>query len=577
MHMRSALRTSRLLLGVAGYPFLLLLVGCSTTAYRNAADSDVYQIVAQVEEQIFGSTSEFSIETPYTGVDPDEITPDDIFAERNQSTRKTIAIEEAIDLAIKQNRRYQSQKEQLYLTALTLTGEQHAFSPQFFARGTGNRTHFPDGEKTEGANTNVGVGQMLSTGADISVSMATDVLRFLTGDPRKTAASTLSFSVFQPLLRGAGKEVAAARLIQAERNVIYAIRNFSHFQNEFATSIVLDYFRLLQRKDTIYNEYNNYQSRIVATRYLRARSIDREKALDVNQAEQAELSARNRYINAVVSYKNLLDDFKITLGLPQTVDLHLVDAEMETLQERGLVLLDLNSSYGFQLAVDHRLPLLNAIDQYEDAQRNVRVASNGLKTQIGIFANASIDSEGVTDYTDFDFDNIRRSVGLQLDLPLDRLRERNLYRASLIAFESELRSLGLTLDELRSTVDEGIRELERLSQNYEIQTNAVSLAEKQVSGAQLSIESGNAIYRDLEEAQDDLIAAQNAQTAALVDYLESRLDLLLQLGILNTGTNQFWLNQASTFNLTPGIGSGSSSSTISDDGEVMTPDELFTQ
>lgn len=575
--MRSALRTSRLLLGVAGYPFLILMVGCSSTAYRRSADSDVYQIVATVEEQIFGTASEFNIDTNYSETDPDDITPDSIFADRNQRSRKIISIEQAIDLAVEQNRRYQSQKEQLYLTTLSLTGEQHAFSPRFFAGGTGNRTHFPDGEKTEGVGTDIGVGQVLTTGANISVTMATDILRFLTGDPRKTAGSTLSFSVFQPLLRGAGREAAAESLTQAQRNVIYAVRDFSHFQNEFSADIVLDYFRLLQRKDTIYNEYNNYQSRIAATRYLRARSVDREKALDVNQAEQAQLSARNRYINAIVSYKNLLDDFKITLGLPQTTDLHLQDVEMENLQERGLILLGLDPVYGFQLAVDYRLPLLNSIDQYEDAQRKVRVAANQLKTQLGIFANASIDSEDGTDYTDFDFDNIRRSVGLQLDLPLDRLRERNSYRRSLITFESELRTLSLTLDQLRSTIEEGIRELERLSQNYAIQSNAVLLAEKQVSGAQLSIESGNAIYRDLEEAQDDLIAAQNAQTAALVDYLEARLDLLLQLGILNTGTNQFWLTDATTINLAGGIGSSNRSSTLNEDGDVITPDELFTQ
>ena len=575
--MNSALRISWPLPKVASFAFLIVLSGCSTTVHRKKADDAVLKIVAEVEQQLFGTSSEFSITTAYTGIDPDTVTPDDVFADRNQQTRRTITIDDAIDLAVKQNRRYQTQKEKLYLTTLTLTGEQHEFSPQFFARGTGSRTYFPNGDKTEGVGSNIGVDQMISTGANVSVTMATDILRYLTGDPRKTAGSTLSFSVFQPLLRGAGREVAAERLIQAERNVIYAVRDFSHFQNEFAASIVLDYFRLLQRKDTIYNEYNNYQSRIAATRYLRARAVDREKALDVNQAGQAELSAKNRYINAIVSYKNLLDDFKITLGLPQTVDLRLLDEEIVGLQERGIILLGLNSNYGFDLAVNHRLPLLNAIDRYEDAQRDVRIAANQLKTQIGIFANASIDSDGPTDYTDFDFDNIRRTVGIQLDLPIDRLRERNIYRASLIAFESQLRTLGLTLDELRSTIDEGIRELERLSQNYEIQSNAVILAERQVTGAQLSIEAGNAIYRDLEEAQDDLIAAQNAQTAALVDYLESRLDLLLEVGILNTGTNQFWLTESSTVNLDGGISSSPTSSTISEDGEVITPDELFTQ
>ena len=554
-------------------------MGCSTTAHRESADDDVYKIVAEVEEQIFGSASKFSIDTAYSGRDPDDISPEEIFAERNQLSRKSIYIDDAIDLAVNQNRRYQTEKEKLYLTTLTLTGEQHAFSPQFFARGTGVRERFGDGERvrTESLDADAGVGQLIATGADISVNIATDMLRFLTGDPRKTASSTLSFSIFQPLLRGAGREVAAARLTQAERNVIYSIRDFTHFQNQFASDVAMDYFRLLQGKDTIYNEYSNYQSRIAATRYLRARAVDREKALDVNQAEQAELAAKNRYINAIVEYKNSLDEFKITLGMPQTVDLNLQDEEMQHLQETGLVLMDLNSPRGFQIAVEHRLPLINAIDQFEDAKRDVRIAANQLKPGLGIFADASVDSEGPTDYTNFDFGDVRRSVGVQLDLPLDRLNERNDYRASLIAFESELRSLSLTLDQLRSIIDEGIRELERLQQNYEIQTNAVLLAEKQVNGAQLSIESGNAIYRDLEEAQDDLIAAQNAQTAALVDYLESRLNLLVDLGILNTDTNQFWLTDASRINIPAGIGSTSTTSTISDDGEVMTPDELFSQ
>ncbi|MCB1123307.1 MAG: TolC family protein, partial [Verrucomicrobiae bacterium] len=232
---------------------------------------------------------------------------------------------------------------------------------------------------------------------------------------------------------------------------------------------------------------------------------------------------------------------------------------------------------GFQIAVDHRLPLLNEIDRFEDAQRKVRVAASDLKADLGIFGTASVDSEAPTNYDKFDFDQIRTSVGVELDLPLDRLRERNNYRATLINFESELRSLGLTLDSLRSIIDENLRELERLQQNYLIQTNAVSLAERQVSGARLSIESGNAIYRDLEEAQDDLIAAQNAQTAALVDYLEARLNLLLDLGILNTDTNQFWLTEASKIPLPEGMDNRAGTSTISNDNEVISPEELFAQ
>lgn len=575
--MNSALRNSWPLFIVASSPFLMLWTGCSTTAHKQRADDSVLRIVTEVEEQIFGKASDFSIETAYSGRDPDDISVEEIFEDRDSKSRRIIGIDEALNLAVSQNRQYQSEKENLYLTALTLTGERYEFSPKFFAGSTGSRNRNSDGERTETADSQAGVGYLLTTGANVSVNIANDVLRYLTGDPRRSAASALSFSVFQPLLRGAGKEAAAERLTQAERNVIYAIRDFTHFQSDFSTAIVMDYFRLLQQKDTIVNEYNNYQSRIEATRYLRARAVDREKALDVNQAEQAELSARNRYINAIVRYKNSLDQFKITLGLPQTVDLQLQDEEMALLQDKGLILYTIDTKSAFEVSVNNRLPLLNSIDEFEDAKRKTRVAANRLKMDLGIFATASIDSEGPTNYDQFDFDQVRSSVGIQLDLPIDRLRERNAYRASLIRFEAELRDLGLTLDDLRSLIDENLRELERLHQNFLIQTNAVNLAEKQVAGARLSIESGNAIYRDLEEAQDDLIAAQNAQTAALVDYLESRLRLLFELGTLNTDTNRFWLTEASRVSLNSGIANPPGTSTISEDGEVITPQQLFGQ
>jgi outer membrane protein TolC len=558
-------------------PFLLFWLGCSATARRKKADSAVYKIVAHVEEDIFGNSSGFSIDTPYSGRNPADVSVDEVFAEREGQSGRTIRIDDAIDLGVLQNRRYQTQKEQLYLTALSLTGERYAFDPQFFARSNAARTISADGDESESANSQLGVGLLLATGANVSINIANDLLRFLTGDPRKSATSTLSFSVFQPILRGAGRKVAAERLTQAERDVIYSIRDFSHFQNEFTAGITIDYFRLLQQKDTIYNEYNNYQSRIAATRYLRARAVDREKALDVNQADQAELSSKNRYISAIVRYRSSLDQFKITLGLPQTVDLHLADEEMEALQEAGLILLSPDTEQAYRIAVERRLPLLNAIDQFEDAQRKVRVTASALKAEFGISGTASVDSDEPVNYDQFDFDQVRRSAGIRLDLPLDRLRERNSYRASLIGFESELRSLGLTLDELRSSINENLRELERLNQNYQIQTNAVMLAEKQVSGALLSIESGNAIYRDLEEAQDDLIAAQNAQTAGLVDYLESRLNLLLELGVLDTGANRYWLGQASSVSLLSATDSKSKSATISPEGDVITPEQLFSQ
>ncbi|MDQ8201030.1 TolC family protein [Pelagicoccus enzymogenes] len=553
----------------------LAWTGCTTQSYRKRADKAAYQVVSQVEEQIFGTPSDFSIETEYSNRNPKQIRIEEIFADRSVEGQLNLSLSDALAIATRSSRQYQNEKERLYLTALSLTGQRHAFRPQFFARSSARRNVSADGEETDSIGTDVGVGLLLATGADLSLNIANDILRFVSNPSSESLSSALSFSISQPLLRGAGKKVAAERLTQAQRDVIYSVRNFAHFENEFAVSVVMDYFRLLQRKDTVYNEYKNYQSRIKSTEYLKARSVDRAKALDVNRAEQSELSARNRYINSIVAYRNSLDRFKITLGLPQTVEIRLQDSEMESLKEKGLIFHKLDAQLGYQLATEHRLPLLNEIDQFEDVKRRTLIAADQLKPGLGFSASATVDSLDDNRYDEFDFDRVRRDVGLTLDLPLNKLSQRNNYRSALIGFESEIRSFSLTLDQLRSQIEESFQNLERLRQNYEIQSNAVVLAEKSVLGAQLSIEAGEGIYRDLEDAQDNLISAQNAQTGAIVDYLEARLGLLIFIGIIDTDTDRFWLTEASKVDLSALDSEASLSKTVQSDGSVITPDQLF--
>ena len=59
--------------------------------------------------------------------------------------------------------------------------------------------------------------------------------------------------------------------------------------------------------------------------------------------------------------------------------------------------------------------------------------------------------------------------------------------------------------------------------------------------ASMLLEAGRAEVRDLVEAQDAQISAQNAVIAAITDYQQSRLQLLLDVGALDTTVPQFWL------------------------------------
>jgi outer membrane protein TolC len=520
----------------------MVLSGCSSAHYRRSADKEVYQIIQQVENHVFGKTNAFTIDTAYSPRKPEEILPNELIDDRLRTNQRTLTIEGALELAVTSSRRYQNEKERLYLTALTLTGERYQFSPQFFANSTASLNRSEDGERSASISSQAGVSQLLKTGGLLSAKLANDILRYYTGDPRRSVLSAVSVDLFQPLLRGFGRNNAAVEsLTQAERNVIYAIRNFQFFQDDFALEIVNDYIALLAQKDNIRNRYTNYLGRVQSTQRLEARVVDRESLSGVDQARQAELGAKNNYINAVATYQNALDQFKIKLGLSLGEKLDLDDQALKEVEQIGLIPAPFDAEQAYRLAVQKQLQVLNEIDRFEDLKRKIRVAANGLKADLNLFANASLNSDPPTDYTKFDPDKIRAGVGLELNLPIDRLRERNNYRATLVSFEAELRNLTLTLDTLKDNIQRGVRTLDQRRQNYQIQTNALEVADRRVESTTLLQQAGRAEVRDVVESQDAQIAAQTAVIAGLVAYQEARLQLMLDIGALDTELQKFWL------------------------------------
>ncbi len=547
-------------LAVAAAAFLF---GCTAAQHRRAADREVYGIVAQAEHEIFGKTNAFSIDTPYSQREPKEVLPQELINDRQRSAVRKLSLEDALEIAATKSRRYQTEKEKLYLTALTLTGARYEFSPQFFAGTKGQYLHGyrveargdsgigtdafgqrPEvhSENSGTLNSGVGLSQFFATGGRLSAALANDVLRYYTGKPRQEIISLVTVNFTQPLLRGFGRNNPTVEaLTQAERNVIYAIRSYSHFQNQFAIEITRDYFDLLAQQVVIRNRYTNYLSRVQASDRLNARAKDREQIAAVDQAQQAQLTARNNYVNALASYQTSLDQFKIKLSVPLGERFALDPAPLDRLQTTGLIEVPLDPDRAFKSAVAHQMLVLNAIDQFEDIKRKILVSKDQLRADLRLFSDASLQSEGTQDYTTFDARKVRAGVGLELDLPIDRLRQRNNYRATLVSFEAEIRALTLTLDNLKDDIRGGLRTLNLRRENFTIQRNALELANRRVASASMLLEAGRAEVRDLIEAQDAQIAAQNAVTAAIVSYQEARLQLMLDIGALRTSEPEFWL------------------------------------
>ena len=516
------------------------MVGCSAIQHKKNADKEVYEILKKTEKHVFGKEKSFTIATKHSKKNIDNTTHNDILAETQQTGLLELDINQALDYAAKNSREYQSEKEFLYLEALSLTRTKNNFTPNFGSTAGGQIQNQSDGDVIGSTNATQRLSQSLLAGGSYSLALANDLLRFFSGDPRRSASSVISLNILQPLLRGSGSKIAAESLTQANRDVIYAVRDYHQFQNTFANEITIQYLSLLQQKEAVDNQYQNYISRKQNTEYLRARSVDRASPQEVSDSEQGELQAKNSWINSKASYQTSLDNFKITIGAPSGFTLKLNDDELDKVVKTGLQPLDLNSSQAFNLALKNLLPLFNSVDRFDDSKRDVVIAADQLKATVDFVASASLASTDGS-FDRFDLDNLSSQVGLELDLPINRISERNNYRRALISFQSNIRSLSLTYDNLNNLVIRRIREIEQFKQSYNIQLNAVKLAEDRVEGNRLRLQAGTVIFRRLSESQDALIDAQNSVTDALVNYLEARLDFYNDIGIIDTTKPNYWL------------------------------------
>ncbi len=518
---------------------MLLLAGCTSSYQRKAADKEAYGIIQQKQRAATGSTNAFTIDTPYSSRKPGDIKADDILAQRSGGTPRKINLTDALDLALKNNRSYQSRKETVYLTALQLTRDRDEFKPRLFGSSSAQAIRDTAGVRYGTIDNRVSASALLKTGGRVGISVANDFLRYFTGDPRPSAASRVSVDLFQPLLRGAGPAIAAESLTQSERNVVYEVRSFSQYQMQFAVDIVSAYFRLLQQKDAVRNEYNNYNNLVLARERAEALSLDRLPAFQVDQARQDELRAKIRYISTAENYVAAVDRLKLLLALPLGEGLMLEDADLDDLKKLGLEDIRLSDTEAFTFTVQKRLDLLNEIDRFEDSKRRIKVAANALKADLNFLASASLSSD--EDYNRFDINKYRASAGLELNLPFWRLRERNSFRSALVSFERQVRSLSQTFDDTKNELRQDLRAVQQARQNFDIQKLAVELADKRVESVGLLLLAGRAQIRDQLEAAAAQVQARNALTQALVDFHLARLNLLVGLGILDTGPEKFWL------------------------------------
>lgn len=256
------------------------------------------------------------------------------------SQEKRLSLRNIVELAQMNSREYQTQKESLYRAALALTRERFDYSPKFSRNGNGTDASFglnrEDGKTAKSSTIGSGLqaDKMLTSGGSLLARVANDVVITFDGPEgfATDVSSELLFNLVQTVFQ---RDIQLNPLIQAERELIYAVRSFSRFRKEFFGQLGSEYYGLLQNYRSIEIESQNYFSLVrtfeQAQAEVRAGVISAPNPVAVDQFEQSMLSGRSSLISNCNRLERGFDSLKLTLGLPTETPINLDLTELKQL------------------------------------------------------------------------------------------------------------------------------------------------------------------------------------------------------------------------------------------------------
>ncbi len=524
---------------------LLTLGGCTPTQYADQADRDAYRTLSAGQKLALGGERDFDVQyDPFRRTDdqrggPIRIGDKEILIGEGPTPKLTL--DECLEIAFRNSRSFQTRKEQLYTGALALANTRRGWGPPLFGGElTGEAQHNREANdaSTETNSVSADFGPSLTQkfvgGGMLSVGLALDLVIELVGMNETAIGSLLEANFTQPLLRGAWRGLAYEDQYRRERDFLFSLFEYERFTQTFAVGIIEDYYNVLQRRDQLQNERTNI-GRLKQTLALTRVQVEagQTRRFYLDQAEQNVLNAQIRMEANEQVYRDSLDQFKVTLGLPVEANMELdYPLVLEQLNQVGPKPIPFDEEQAVEVALLTRPDVLSERADLRDAQRDVQIAADAFIPQLDVSLGVSADGSKDSRFHRIRFDEHTRFAKVEFNYQLDQTDNRDDYRESLIALDKAHRDYVEFVDNILLDVRQSYRALVRSRKSYELQVRNLVIAKRRRKLTSLEQKEGEATSWDVLEAEEALRLAQNGVTRQLVDYTNTRLDFLVNLGML---------------------------------------------
>ena len=266
----------------------------------------------------------------------------------------------AVELALKHSREYQTARENLYLCALSVTEQRFNLEVQpYYSISSATRTDF-EGYNTQMLDQSLGFRKATAAGGTILAEIANNIVWTFGSDGSSHVGTTLlSYSLVKPLLQYAGRAYALESLTQAERNLLANVRRMEQFRQGFYLSVITGngslqapssgaigigsgrisfgsvggFYGLLRSQMELVNQRANVDSLKDSLDRMQANcDANRITSYQVDQTRQSLYRSQLNLLTQQNSYKNAVDQFKISLGLPPELSVEIRDPLLESFE-----------------------------------------------------------------------------------------------------------------------------------------------------------------------------------------------------------------------------------------------------
>ncbi len=433
------------------------------------------------------------------------------------------------------------------IAALTVNVEEAKFESTFFTRAlwrNSDPAFLPPALPSQATTGSLepGVQIPLRTGGTATVSLPMSRTEF-DGNGNELYGSDIAFSISQPLLRNAGREVNTASIKIANYN-----RQISEAQTKLAiinqiSAVERAYWRLYQSRRNLDVTQQQYElAHAQLERAERQVRTGRDAEIEVTRAQSG---VANRLDEIIIAQNNVLQrqrELKRTINMPGLE----VDGNTAILiaTEPNPVEYIVDPAALAQKAIDNRMELLEFELRLLADAVNIKFQENQTLPALDFAGTYRVDALG-TSIGD-SFSNLSKnrfdtwSVGANLDVPLGNESAKSRLRQSILTRLQRLSSRDARTLVIRQEVADAVDQIQAGWQRILATRQATILSARTLRAEQRQFDVGKSTSTDVLDASTRLAIAQLEEISSVVDYQIAQIDLAAATGTLLGAAHINW-------------------------------------